>query len=79
MRVTVGKSTLLEIYFESCVNLHFTVEKTCLFLCLAEPQSKEPIMKVSIPADTFAIGYLDLSFISLPIKSTSFFKCFDIY
>lgn len=79
-RVTMGKSIMFEMYFEICVLiLHFTEGRTCLFFYPADPQSKETVMKVTIPAGTSAIGYLELAFISFPIKSTSFFKCFDIY
>lgn len=79
-RVTMGKSIMFEMYFEICVLiLHYCEGRTCLFLYLADPQSKDTIMKVNIPAGASAIGHLELAFISFPIKSTSFFKCFDIH
>lgn len=74
-KVTVGKSIMFEMYFEICaLILHFTEGRTCSFLYLANQQSNETITKVSIPAGASAIGYLELAFISLPIKSTSFFQ-----
>lgn len=74
MRIALGKSIMFQVYF--CT---FLEERTCSFLYPADPQLEDTIMKVNIPAGASAKGCLQLEFISFPIKSTSFFKCFDIY